>query len=111
MARAFHTDGTEPVRTRTIKRDDGIDLELPYCNICEAEMDDIRLSVLLFWRPGWKYTRKYPSSYGAFLCEKCREEMGFGADQYIMVPCTKDEDMIEALKARIAVLEAAKQPS
>ena len=106
MARALATDGTEPTKTRTVKRDGGVDLELPYCNICEAEMDEIRLGTLLFWKPGFKHVRKYPTKYGAFLCEKCRAEMGFEADQYVMVPCAKDEDMIEALKKHLALLEA-----
>lgn len=104
MARAFHTDGTEPVKMRTVTRN-GVDLKLPYCNICDVEMDEIRLGVLLFWRPGWKRTRKYPTKYGAFLCEKCRAEMGFEAEQYVMVPCGKDEDMVLALRKRLAELE------
>lgn len=105
MARALYRDGTEPTRSRTIKRDDGVDLELPYCNICGTEMNEIRLGTLLFWQPGFKYTRKFPLRYGAFLCETCRKEEGFGAEQYVAVPCAKGVDMIDALKDYIAILE------
>lgn len=107
MARAVHTDGTEPVKTRTIKREGGIEIELPYCNMCQVEMHVIRLGTILFWKPGWKYTRKYPLRYGTFLCDSCREEMGFNAYQYVAVPCGEDQDMIEAMKAHIDRMERA----
>lgn len=108
MARAFHTDGTEPTKTRTVDVGGGVAVELPYCNMCEAEMDEIRLGTLLFWKPGWKHSRKYPTNYGAFLCETCREEMGFDAVQYVMVPCAAGEDMIAALEAHLALLKVAR---
>lgn len=104
MARAFHTDGTEPVKTRTVDQG-GVAVELPYCNICGVEMDEIRLGVLLFWKPGFKYVRKYPTKYGAFLCEKCRAEMGFEAEQYIAVPCGKDESIVAAMRRFLAEID------
>jgi hypothetical protein len=106
MARAYSRDGTEPVKTRTVERN-GAEFELPYCNICEAEMDGIRLGMLLLWKPGFKHTRKFPLKLGTFLCDICREEEGLGAEQYVMVPCGKDEDKLDALRSYIANLEAA----
>lgn len=105
MARAYHTDGVEPVKTRTVKRDDGIDIELPYCNICECEMNDVRVAPLLFWQPGFKYTRKYPLRLGTFLCEPCRQEMGFGAHSYVAVPCSEGTDLVSALKDYLNLIE------
>jgi hypothetical protein len=72
-------------------------------------MDSVRLSALLVWKPGFKWTRKYPLKYGAFLCESCREEMGFGAEQYVAVPCRSEQDMVEAMKEFIALMESVKQ--
>jgi len=104
MARAFARDGSHPIKTRTVKGQGGVELELPYCNICEAEMDEIRLGVLVLWKPGFKYPRKFPLRLGAFLCDTCREAEGLGAEQYLMVPCTRDGDLLEALQTYIAAL-------
>jgi ribosomal protein L34E len=106
VARAFHTDGTEPVKTRTVEVNGQL-VELPYCNICGTEMDEIRLGVLLIWKPGWKYTRKYPTKYGAYLCEKCRAEMGFEAHSYIAVPCAEGVDQVTALRHYLAQIDGA----
>jgi hypothetical protein len=109
MARSVARDGTHPTKTRTVKRENGIDLELPYCNICDTEMNKIRLSALLVWKPGFKYTRKFPLQQGAFLCDPCREEEGFGPTQFIAVPCAEGVDKIEAMKEYIALMEEAAQ--
>jgi hypothetical protein len=113
MARSVSRDGTEPVKTRKVKSDSGVDLDLPYCNICEEPMNEIRLGQLLLWRPGFKWVRRFPLRYGAFLCEPCREKEGFGPQAFIAVPCPVQEngqtgDMIEALKDYIALLEEAR---
>jgi hypothetical protein len=65
-------------------------------------MDEIRLGALAFWKPGWSYARKYPLRYGAFLCENCREEMGFEADSYIAIPCAKGEAPLTAIRRFVA---------
>jgi len=108
MARAYSRDGTEPVMTRTVRHDNGLEFELPYCNICGTEMNEVRLTTLLVWKPGFKHTRKFPLRQGAFLCDPCREEEGFGPKQFVAVPCAEGADMIEALKDFIALMEEAK---
>lgn len=119
MARALHRDGTEPTKTRKVKIPSPLaevgemEVELPYCNICEEPMNEIRLGQLLFWRPGFKYVRKFPLRYGTFLCDPCRAAEGFGPEAFIAVPCPIRENgqtgnLIEALKDYIVLLEEAR---
>ena len=115
MARSIQHDGIYPERTRIIKSASGKDVELPYCNICEEPMDRIRISALLLWQPGFKWTRKFPLKLGAYLCDPCREKEGFGPEAFMLVPCALKEngqakDMIESLKDYIALMEKAATP-
>jgi hypothetical protein len=73
--------------------------------MCGCDLDEIRLPTLSFWRPGFKYTRTYPLRYGTFLCEDCKQEMGFGSHGYVAVPQAEGQDIVSALKDYLNLVE------
>ena len=105
MARAFIRDGVEPVKTRKTTTETGVEIEIPYCNICGCEMAAIRLMRLSFWQPGYKYLRMFPCRLGTYLCEDCKPEEGFAAHGYHCVPVAEGQDLVSALKDYLNLLE------
>jgi len=105
MARTIDTDGTEPTKTRKVMRDDGLELELPYCNICGCEMNEINIMGLCFWQPGFKWVRKFPGRLGTYLCQDCKQQQGFGTRNYICVPQAEGQDFVSALKDYLNLIE------
>jgi len=103
MARERARDGTEPTKTRPVEVHGKI-VEFPYCNICGKEMNEIKLSDLSFYKPGWKWLRKFPLKLGAYLCDPCREREGIPAMNYAAVPMQPGQDMRQALEAHLAFM-------
>ena len=97
MARARACDGTEPLRTRTVVTAHG-EVELPYCNICGVEMDEIRVTSLCIWQPGFPFTRKFPLKYGSYLCDECRAHEGFGPENMLAIPWPEGRTQLQAVR-------------
>lgn len=91
----------------SLQNGQSIEIEMPCCNACDAEIDDVLTAALLLHVPGSSHIENIPWSGPYALCTNCRPLYGITAERFFLVPVPEGVSVRDALKDQLVNFTSA----